>query len=99
MELIEQVLDYSNVNKAYRNVTANKGSKGVDGVTTKELSYYMQENGDRIKQEILKGEYQPKAVLGIEIPKANGGKRLLGIPTVIDRLIQQPEAQLKLSFI
>ena len=89
MELIEQVLDYSNVNKAYRNVTANKGSKGVDGVTTKELSDYMQENWDRIKQEILKGEYQPKAVLGVEIPKSNGGKRLLGIPTVIDRLIQQ----------
>ena len=89
MELLEQVLDYSNVNKAYRHVTGNKGSKGVDGVTTQELSAYMQENWERIKQEITKGEYRPQAVLGVEIPKANGGKRLLGIPTVIDRLIQQ----------
>ncbi len=89
MELIEQVLDYSNVNKAYKNVTANKGSKGVDGVTTGELSKYMQENWSRIEQEILSGTYRPQAVLGVEIPKSNGGKRLLGIPTVIDRLIQQ----------
>ena len=89
MELIEQVLDYSNVNKAYKNVTANKGSKGVDGVTTGELSKYMQENWSRIEQEILIGTYRPQAVLGVEIPKSNGGKRLLGIPTVIDRLIQQ----------
>ena len=89
MELLEKVLDYSSINKAYRRVTANKGSKGVDGVTTKELSSYMQENWERIKQEITKGEYQPQAVLGVEIPKSNGGKRLLGIPTVIDRLIQQ----------
>ncbi len=89
MELLEQVLDCSNVNKAYRHVTGNKGSKGVDGVTTQELSAYMQENWERIKQEITKGEYRPQAVLGVEIPKANGGKRLLGIPTVIDRLIQQ----------
>ena len=89
MELLQQVLDYSNVNKAYNHVTGNKGSKGVDGVTTKELSAYMQENWERIKQEITKGEYQPQAVLGVEIPKTSGGKRLLGIPTVIDRLIQQ----------
>ena len=89
MELLEQVLDYSSINKAYRKVTGNKGSKGVDGVTTKELSNYMQENWDRIKQEITKGAYRPQAVLGVEIPKSNGGKRLLGIPTVIDRLIQQ----------
>jgi group II intron reverse transcriptase/maturase len=89
MELLKQVLNYSNVNKAYDHVTSNKGSKGVDGVTTKELSSYMQENWERIKQEITKGEYQPQAVLGVEIPKTSGGKRLLGIPTVIDRLIQQ----------
>jgi group II intron reverse transcriptase/maturase len=89
MELLKQVLNYSNVNKAYNHVTSNKGSKGVDGVTTKELSAYMQENWERIKQEITKGEYQPQAVFGVEIPKTSGGKRLLGIPTVIDRLIQQ----------
>ena len=89
MELLTQVLDYSNVTKAYYQVTSNKGSAGVDYVSTKELGDYMQNNWDRIKQEITKGEYKPQAVLGVEISKSNGGKRLLGIPTVIDRLIQQ----------
>jgi group II intron reverse transcriptase/maturase len=89
MELLTQILDYSNVNKAYRQVTSNRGSAGVDKVSTKELSKYMQENWSRITQEISNGTYKPKAVLGVEIPKSNGGKRLLGIPTVIDRLIQQ----------
>ncbi len=89
MELLMQVLDYSNVNKAYKHVTFNRGSAGVDKVSVKELSDYMQENWSRIKQEIISGTYKPQAVLGAEIPKSSGGKRLLGIPTVIDRLIQQ----------
>ena len=89
MELLNKVLDYSNIDKAYKQVVANKGSKGVDGVTTAQLQVYMQENWDRIKQEITVGCYQPQSVLGVEIPKTSGGKRLLGIPTVIDRLIQQ----------
>jgi len=89
MELLTKVLDYSNINRAFKQVVSNKGSKGVDGVTTKELHVYMQENWRRISQEITKGHYCPQAVLGVSIPKPNGGKRLLGIPTVIDRLIQQ----------
>ena len=89
MELINKVLDYSNIEKAYGRVVGNKGSKGVDGVTTGQLKGYMLENMGRIKQEIMDGHYQPQAVLGIEIPKTSGGKRLLGIPTVIDRLVQQ----------
>ena len=89
MELIAKVLDYSNIQKAYKQVISNKGSKGVDGVTVTELQVYMQENWVRIKQEIINGTYKPQAVLGVEIPKSSGGKRLLGIPTVIDRLIQQ----------
>ena len=89
MELLNKVLDYSNIEKAYKQVVGNKGSKGVDGVTTAQLQDYMQENWSRIKQEITTGYYQPQAVLGVEIPKTSGGKRLLGIPTVIDRLIQQ----------
>ena len=89
MELLNKVLDYSNIGKAYKQVVGNKGSKGVDGVTTDQLQDYMQENWSRIKQEITTGHYQPQAVLGVEIPKTSGGKRLLGIPTVIDRLIQQ----------
>jgi len=89
MELLNKVLNYSNIEKAYKQVVGNKGSKGVDGVTTTQLQDYMQENWDRIKQEITTGYYQPQAVLGVEISKTSGGKRLLGIPTVIDRLIQQ----------
>ena len=89
MELINKVLDYSNIDKAYDQVAGNKGSKGVDGVTTAQLKSYMQENWSRIKQEITNGHYQPQAILGVEIPKTSGGKRLLGIPTVTDRLIQQ----------
>lgn len=89
MELLDKVLDYSNIHKAYKQVTANKGSKGVDGVTITQLKAYMQENWERIKQEITAGHYQAQAVLGVEIPKTSQGKRLLGIPTVIDRLIQQ----------
>jgi RNA-directed DNA polymerase len=89
MELIEQVLDYRNVHKAYRQVTRNKGVAGVDNISTQELLAYMQGNWDSIKQGITKGQYRPSEVLGVEIPKSNSGKRLLGIPTVIDRLIQQ----------
>lgn len=87
--LLTKVLDYSNIQKAYKQVTANKGSKGVDGVTTAQLQVYMQENWERISSDITNGTYKPQAVLGVEIPKNSGGKRLLGIPTVIDRLIQQ----------
>jgi len=87
--MITKVLENKNVLRAYKQVVSNKGSAGVDGVKTSELQEYMQENWERIKQEITKGHYQPQAVLGVEIAKSNGGKRLLGIPTVIDRLIQQ----------
>jgi len=88
-ELLTKVLDYTNIQKAYKQVTSNKGSSGVDGVTTAELQTYMQENWERISQEIITGSYKPQTVLGVEIPKQSGGKRLLGIPTVMDRLIQQ----------
>jgi group II intron reverse transcriptase/maturase len=89
MELLNRVLDPVNINKAYKQVVGNQGSKGVDGVSTTQLQDYMQEHWGRIKQEITLGHYQPQAVLGVDIPKASGGKRLLGIPTVPDRLIQQ----------
>ena len=89
MELLNKVLDYSNIDKAYKQVVRNKGSKGVDGVTTSQLQGYMQDHWDRIEREITTGHYQPQAILVVEIPKTSGGKRLLGIPTVTDRLIQQ----------
>ena len=89
MELLTKVLDDVNIDKAYKQVVSNGGSKGVDGVTTKQLQDYMQEHWASIKQKITEGLYTPNQVRGVEIPKPKGGKRLLGIPTVIDRLIQQ----------
>lgn len=87
--LMEQLVERSNMLEAYERVVGNKGSSGVDHVTTEDLKGYLQQHWERIREELLKGEYQPQAVRRVEIPKPNGGKRKLGIPTVIDRLIQQ----------
>ena len=74
---------------AYDQVVSNRGSSGVDGVEVYDLANYLHQNWLRIEKQIRGGIYQPQPVLGISIPKPNGGKRLLGIPTVIDRMIQQ----------
>ena len=74
---------------AYRKVVSNKGAPGVDGMTTEDLKAYLQTDWIRIKEELLTGRYKPKPVKQVEIPKPDGGVRKLGIPTVIDRLIQQ----------
>lgn len=87
--LMKEVLRRGNLNAAYQRVVSNKGSHGVDGVKVSELSGYLSKNWERIKSEILTGKYYPNKVRGVEIPKSNGGKRLLGIPTVLDRFIQQ----------
>lgn len=89
MKLIEQVTDRLNMEKAYRKVVSNKGSAGVDNITVDELKAYLWKNWDRVKSELLKGTYKPKAVRMVKIPKPSGGIRMLGIPTVMDRLIQQ----------
>jgi len=89
MELLEKVLEPNNIEKAYKQVVANKGSAGVDKMSVGELKAFMQKEWPRIRQEIETGSYWPQAVEGVEISKENGGIRLLGIPTVIDRLIQQ----------
>lgn len=91
--LLEEILNLENMVKAYYRVKRNKGAAGVDGMTVEELQPYMQEHGKPLKQKILSGEYVPQPVRRVEIPKPNGGVRLLGIPTVIDRLIQQAIAQ------
>ena len=75
--------------KAYKQVFSNKGSTGVDGMSVKELSTYLKENRDKIVTAVCNGKYLPQPILGVEIPKENGKKRLLGIPTVTDRLLQQ----------
>ena len=80
--------------RAYHQVLANKGSAGVDGMPVKELSAHLEKNRERIALEVCKGTYLPQAILGVEIPKSNGKTRLLGIPTVTDRLLQQAASQI-----
>lgn len=92
--LLEKILEPDNLNLAYRKVRANKGSSGVDGMTVGDLLEFLKQNGKRIRQSILEGSYSPSPVRRVEIPKPDGGKRLLGIPTVLDRVIQQAIAQI-----
>ena len=92
-EMLERILSNENIERAYKKVYANKGAGGVDGVTTKELAEYMQENWSSIKEQIRTRTYKPQPVLRVEIPKPNGGVRKLGIPTVMDRVIEQAITQ------
>ena len=87
--MIEKVLKPKNLYKAYRQVVRNKGSAGMDQMTVHELLSYLDDNRDQVINSIANGTYVPKAILGVEIPKGNGKKRLLGIPTVVDRWLQQ----------
>jgi RNA-directed DNA polymerase len=91
--MIEQVLNRRNVKHAYRQVKSNNGSAGVDGMNAKELYDYWLNNRERLESEIREGKYLPQPILGVEILKSNGKTRLLGIPTVVDRLLQQAVAQ------
>jgi RNA-directed DNA polymerase len=89
-QLMEAVVERENMFKALRQVEGNKGSAGVDGVTVAALRASLREHWRRIKEELLEGRYQPQPVRKVEIPKPGGkGMRQLGIPTVVDRLIQQ----------
>lgn len=91
--LLEEVVSAANLNEAFKRVKANKGAHGVDGMKVDELLQYLKENGEAIRQTILDGKYRPNPVRRVEIPKENGKKRNLGIPTVVDRVIQQAVAQ------
>lgn len=91
--LLEQIVSISNLNEAFKRVKANKGSHGIDGMTVDELLQYLKENGETLRQSILDGKYRPNPVRRVEIPKENGKKRNLGIPTVVDRVVQQAIAQ------
>jgi RNA-directed DNA polymerase len=86
---MERCVDRENMLKAWKRVKKNGGSPGVDGMTIEESETYLKINWPRIREELLKGHYLPKAVRKVEIEKAGGGMRQLGIPTVTDRLIQQ----------
>jgi group II intron reverse transcriptase/maturase len=92
-KLLEDILHRDNLNLAYKRVKDNKGSHGIDGMTVNELLQFLKENGAQLRQSILEGTYTPQPVRRVEIPKPDGGKRLLGIPTVVDRVIQQAIAQ------
>jgi RNA-directed DNA polymerase len=87
--LMEQVCNYANFNRAYKQVKANKGSPGVDGMTVDELRDFIAKHKETLIRSLLEGKYQPKTVRLVEIPKPDGGVRQLGIPTVVDRLVQQ----------
>ena len=92
-DLLEKVLCRENLNKAYKRVKANKGASGVDGMTVNEALPWLKEHRNELLESIRNGKYKPSPVRRVEIPKDNGGVRKLGIPTVIDRVIQQAIAQ------
>ena len=88
-ELLEKILSNENMNVAYKRVRANNGAGGIDDVTVDELGDYIKENWGNMKEQIRQRKYKPLPVRRVEIPKPNGGVRKLGIPTVMDRVIQQ----------
>ncbi len=91
--LLEMILSPTNLNRAYKQVKSNKGSGGVDGLGVEELLDYLLTRKEELLQSIIKGRYKPNPVRRVEIPKEGGKKRQLGIPTVVDRVIQQAIAQ------
>ena len=93
MKLIEEVLSKDNLNEAYKQVVRNKGASGIDEMTCEEAKEYLKIHGNDLINQILSRKYQPLPVKRVEIPKPNGGIRKLGIPTVVDRIIQQALVQ------
>ena len=91
--LLEWVLERGNMTRAYEQVISNKGSHGIDNMKADQLKPYLKDNWEQIKSQLIAGTYKPQAVRRVEIPKPDGGIRLLGIPTVLDRMIQQAIAQ------
>lgn len=91
--LLEEIFEPENLNIAYQSVKRSKGAGGVDGMSVDELYTYLKHHGEELRQSILEGKYKIKPVRRVEIPKENGKKRMLGIPTAVDRVIQQAIAQ------
>ena len=91
--LMEWILSRDNLNAAYLQVVRNKGAAGVDGMTVEGLGAYLSENGERIKEQLRTRKYKPQPVRRVEIPKPDGGARKLGVPTVVDRFVQQAVSQ------
>mgnify|MGYP000999981608 FL=1 len=91
--LLAQVLDRANLQRALKQVRRNKGAPGIDGMTVEELSEYLKHHWLDIRAQLETGQYRPQPVKRVDIPKADGKTRPLGIPTVLDRFIQQALAQ------
>ena len=92
-DILGKILNKDNLNRAYKRVKANKGAPGVDGMTIEEAFQWIKEHNHELTEQIRKGHYTPSPVRRVEIPKSDGGVRKLGIPTVIDRIIQQAMSQ------
>ena len=92
-QLLEEILSRDNMILAYKKVKANKGASGIDGITIEEIDDYLKENWVNIRDKIRKRKYKPKPVRRVEIPKPDGGVRNLGVPTVVDRIIEQAIVQ------
>src|SRR6266852_1362891 len=90
---MEAIIERDNLRKALARVKRNKGASGIDGMTIDDLAPYLKEHWLTIRAQLLDGNYRPQPVRRVEIPKASGGKRLLGIPTVLDRFIQHAVMQ------
>src|SRR5450755_456426 len=92
-QLMEEICERDNCWQAYKRVKANKGSSGIDGMKVGELAGYLKQHWPSIREQLINGTYKPQPVRRVEIPKPDGGVRKLGIPTVLDRLIQQAVMQ------
>ena len=92
-DLLERILSRENLNRAYKRVKANKGAPGIDGMTVEQALPWLREHREELLESIRQGKYKPQPVRRKEIPKPDGGVRKLGIPTVVDRIIQQAIAQ------
>jgi group II intron reverse transcriptase/maturase len=91
--LLESIVQRDNMNKAMKRIIKNKGSHEIDGIKIEELKPYLMEHGKALVQQILAGKYEPQPVRKVDIPKPDGGTRGLGIPVLVDRVIQQAIAQ------
>ena len=92
-DLLERILSRENLNRAYKRVKTNKGAPGIDGMTVEQALPWLREHREELLEMIRQGKYKPQPVRRKEIPKPDGGVRKLGIPTVVDRIIQQAIAQ------
>ena len=93
MSLINEIMSYRNILEAVKQVKSNKGAPGVDKMTVDEIESYIKEHYEEIREQVLTKKYKPQSVRRVYIPKANGKTRPLGIPTVVDRVIQQAISQ------